>query len=94
MLENENVPITEEDATLLALGIHTDTGSLTFEATTPPGRRRPRVLPPHGRQSEGSGRVREPVGATAEQREVIARGMTDVKKMTVEGITVSRVHVE
>ena len=35
MLENENVPITEEDATLLALGIHTDTGSLTFEATTP-----------------------------------------------------------
>jgi tRNA nucleotidyltransferase (CCA-adding enzyme) len=35
MVENENVPITEEDATLLALGIHTDTGSLTFEATTP-----------------------------------------------------------
>jgi tRNA nucleotidyltransferase (CCA-adding enzyme) len=31
MLENENVEITEEDATLLALGVHTDTGSLTYE---------------------------------------------------------------
>ena len=35
MLEAEKVRITEEDATLLALGVHTDTGSLTFEATTP-----------------------------------------------------------
>ena len=35
MLEKENVPISEEDATLLGLGIHADTGSLTFEATTP-----------------------------------------------------------
>ena len=35
MLEKEKVKITEEDATLLGLGIHTDTGSLTYEATTP-----------------------------------------------------------
>ena len=35
MLQAEHVNISAEDATLLALGIHTDTGSLTFEATTP-----------------------------------------------------------
>ena len=33
-------PISEEDATLLGLGIQADTGSLTFEATTPRTRRR------------------------------------------------------
>jgi len=93
MLENENVPITEEDATLLALGIHTDTGSLTFEATTP---RDADALAYCLRMGASQKVLAEYVNPslTAEQREVIARGMTDVKKTTVEGITVSRVHVE
>ena len=93
MLENENVPITEEDATLLALGIHTDTGSLTFEATTP---RDADALAYCLRMGASQKVLAEYVNPslTAEQREVIARGMTDVVKTTVEGITVSRVHVE
>ena len=34
ILQNEEIPITEVEATLFALGIHTDTGSLTFDRTT------------------------------------------------------------
>jgi tRNA nucleotidyltransferase (CCA-adding enzyme) len=115
MLENENVPITEEDATLLALGIHTDTGSLTFEATTPRDANGEFVyfyfrtgnwtddvfclctaLAYCLRMGASQKVLAEYVNPslTADQREVIARGMTDVVKVVSQGITVSRVHVE
>ena len=115
MLENENVPITEEDATLLALGIHTDTGSLTFEATTPRDANGELVyfyfrtgnwtddvfclftaLAYCLRMGASQKVLAEYVNPslTADQREVIARGMTDVVKVVSQGITVSRVHVE
>ena len=93
MLQNEDVPITEEDATLLGLGIHTDTGSLTFEATTPRDAKALAYCLERGASQKVLAEYVNP-NLTADQREVIAKGMSDVRSRVVEGLTVSCVHVE
>ena len=93
MLEKENVPITEEDATLLGLGIHADTGSLTFEATTPRDAKALAYCLEKGASQKVLAEYCNP-SLTAEQRDVIARGMRDAVSVSAEGLTVSRVHVE
>ena len=93
MLEKENVPITEEDATLLGLGIHADTGSLTFEATTPRDAKALAYCLEKGASQKVLAEYCNP-SLTPEQRDVIAKGMRDVKSVRAEGLTLSRVHVE
>ena len=93
MLDKENVPITEEDATLLGLGIHADTGSLTFEATTPRDAKALAYCLEKGASQKVLAEYCNP-SLTAEQRDVIARGMRDAVSVVSEGLTVSRVHVE
>ena len=92
MLEAESVKITEEDATLLALGIHADTGSLTFEATTPRDASALAYCLERGASQKVLAEYVNP-NLTSDQRDVIARGMRDVRKVDAEGITVSCVHV-
>ena len=92
MLEKENVPISEEDATLLGLGIHADTGSLTFEATTPRDAKVPYRLE-KGASQKVLAEYCNP-SLTAEQRDVIRQGMREAKSVRAEGLTISRVHVE
>ena len=93
MLEKENVPISEEDATLLGLGIHADTGSLTFEATTPRDAKALAYCLEKGASQKVLAEYCNP-SLTAEQRDVIAKGMRLVKSVRAEGLVVSRVHVE
>ena len=93
MLEKEDVPITEEDATLLGLGIHADTGSLTFEATTPRDAKALAYCLEKGASQKVLAEYCNP-SLTAEQRDVIAKGMRLVKSVRAEGLVVSRVHVE
>ena len=93
MLEKENVPITEEDATLLGLGIHADTGSLTFEATTPRDAKALAYCLAKGASQKVIAEYSNP-SLTPEQREVIAKSMRDAVSVTVEGLIVSSVHVE
>ena len=93
MLEKENVPISEEDATLLGLGIHADTGSLTFEATTPRDAKALAYCLEKGASQKVLAEYCNP-SLTAEQRDVIAKGMREAKSVRAEGLTISRVHVE
>ena len=93
MLEAEKVRITEEDATLLALGVHTDTGSLTFEATTPRDAKALAYCLGQGASQKVLAEYVNP-NLTADQREVIAKGMQNVRSDGAEGLTISRVHVE
>lgn len=87
------MPITEEDATLLGLGIHADTGSLTFENTTPRDAKALAYCLEKGASQKVLAEYCNP-SLTADQRDVIARGMKDVVSTTAEGLTISRVHVE
>ena len=93
MLQKENVPITEEDATLLGLGIHADTGSLTFEATTPRDAKALAYCLEKGASQKVLAEYCNP-SLTSEQRDVIAKGMRDVVSINIQGLTISRVHVE
>ena len=87
------MPITEEDATLLGLGIHADTGSLTFENTTPRDAKALAYCLEKGASQKVLAEYCNP-SLTADQRDVIARGMRDVVSTTAEGLTISRAHVE
>lgn len=68
-------------------------GSLTFEATTPRDASALAYCLDQGASQKVLAEYVNP-SLTREQRDVIAKGMRDVKKTKVEGITVSRVHVE
>lgn len=91
-LRSANLPVDALEATLFALGIHSDTGSLTFAGTTPRDAHalawlleRGAVLPVLQRYLEG--------GLTRGQREVLARALGAAKHHRVGGGDVAIVEV-
>jgi len=89
-LRTAGIPPTEAEATLLALGIHTDTGSLCFDNTTPRdakalgwvlerGASQPAIAE-HARQS-----------LSGEQQIALKQALINIDSVVVHGVTVSTV---
>jgi len=89
-LRSESIELTEVEATLLALGIHADTGSLCFDSTTP---RDATALAWCLEQGASQTAIAEHAHTylSREQQNVLTQALINVNSTTVHGITLSTV---
>jgi len=90
LLQKNQINITPIEATVMALGIHVDTGSLTFELTTP---RDCYALAWLMEQGANIGVIAEYVEPTLtpELQELLTVALTNLQKITVHGHTIAYV---
>jgi nanoRNase/pAp phosphatase (c-di-AMP/oligoRNAs hydrolase) len=90
MKAEHNVHVTEAESTLLALGIHADTGSLTFDSTTP---RDAMALAWCLSQGASQTAIAEHAhnSLSAEQQGVLTQALINANSTVVHGVTVSTV---
>jgi len=89
-IQNSQLSLTEIEATLLALGIHADTGSLCFDSTTP---RDALALAWVMQQGASQTAIAEHVHAKLswEQQEVLTQALLNLNSTKVHGVTISTV---
>ncbi len=89
-LQQQQVSLTEAEATLLALGIHADTGNLCFDNTTP---RDAYALAWCLSQGASQTAIAEHVNSplSPEQQSVLTRALLHVNTTVVNGVTISTV---
>jgi nanoRNase/pAp phosphatase (c-di-AMP/oligoRNAs hydrolase) len=89
-LRNAQVPLTEAEATLLALGIHADTGSLRFDSTTA---RDAKALAWVMEQGASQTAIAEHAKSSLseEQQGVLTQALLNTNSSVVHGVTVSTV---
>jgi len=89
-LREEEMELSEAEATLLALGIHADTGSLCFDSTTP---RDAKALAWCLEQGASQTAIAEHAHThlSREQQSVLTQALINVNSTTVHGITLSTV---
>ena len=89
-LQQAGLELTEAEATLLALGIHADTGSLCFDSTTP---RDAMALAWVMQQGASQAAIAEHVqtSLSAEQQGVLTQALMNANSTVVHGVTVSTV---
>ena len=87
---SENIELTEAEATLLALGIHADTGSLCFDSTTP---RDASALAWCLVQGASQAAIAEHAQSSLspEQQGVLTQALVNTNSTIVHGVTVSTV---
>ncbi|WP_461831617.1 CBS domain-containing protein [Aquifex sp.] len=87
-LMNKNIPLTPEEATLLAFGIYEDTGNLTYEGTTPRDAKALAWLLERGTNLR---KVREVVMETytQEQIEAVSKIVSSIEKLFLNGKRIS-----
>jgi nanoRNase/pAp phosphatase (c-di-AMP/oligoRNAs hydrolase) len=90
LMKAENVHVTEAESTLLALGIHADTGSLTFDSTTP---RDAMALAWCLGQGASQTAIAEHAhnSLSSEQQGVLTQALINANSTVVHGVTVSTV---
>jgi nanoRNase/pAp phosphatase (c-di-AMP/oligoRNAs hydrolase) len=90
LMQAENVQVTEAESTLLALGIHADTGSLTFDSTTP---RDAMALAWCLGQGASQTAIAEHAhnSLSSEQQGVLTQALINANSTVVHGVTVSTV---
>ena len=89
-LKGEGIELSEVEATLLALGIHADTGSLCFDSTTP---RDAMALAWCLGQGASQTAIAEHAQThlSREQQNVLTQALVNVNSTTIHGITLSTV---
>ncbi|GMH81858.1 hypothetical protein TrVE_jg5384 [Triparma verrucosa] len=89
-LRKERVDVTPPEATLLALGIHADTGSLCFDSTTP---RDATALAWAMRNGASQAAIAEHAHSTlsTEQQLVLTQSLAQINTTHVDGVSVSTV---
>lgn len=89
-LKANNMELTEAEATLLALGIHADTGSLCYDSTTP---RDALALAWVMEQGASQAAIAEHVqtSLSTEQQGVLTQALINTNSTVVHGVTVSTV---
>ncbi|GMH79887.1 hypothetical protein TrST_g10337 [Triparma strigata] len=89
-LRKERVDVTPPEATLLALGIHADTGSLCFDSTTP---RDATALAWAMRNGASQAAIAEHAHSTlsTEQQLVLTQSLAQINTTRVDGVSVSTV---
>jgi len=89
-LQEAQIDLTEAEATLLALGIHADTGSLCYDSTTP---RDAKALAWTMEQGASQTAIAEHVqtSLSPEQQGVLTQALINTNSTVVHGVTVSTV---
>ena len=89
-LQKADVALTEAEATLLALGIHADTGSLCFDSTTPRDAAALAWCLSQGASQAAIAEHAHPF-LSAEQQGVLTQALVNVNSTVVNGVTLSTV---
>jgi tRNA nucleotidyltransferase (CCA-adding enzyme) len=87
-LQQEDIPITPFEATAMALGIHVDTGSLTFEQTTPRDAKALAWLMEKGANIRIIAEYAEPSLSPQLQR-LLTQALEKLEKITVQGYKIA-----
>ena len=90
LLQEQNVTLTPFEATAMALGIHVDTGSLTFEQTTSRDARAIAWLMEQGANVSIIAEYNEP-GLSNELQDLFKYALNNLKQTSVHGYTVATV---
>jgi tRNA nucleotidyltransferase (CCA-adding enzyme) len=93
LLQQQQIALTPFEATALALGIHVDTGSLTFEQTTPRDAKAIAYLMERGANVGMIAEYNEP-GLSARLQDLFREALNRLHRYTVRGYTVASVLLE
>jgi len=89
-LKTNGVDLTEAEATVLALGIHSDTGSLVYDSTTPKDARMLGWVLEMGASQTAIAEHATPT-LSDEQQGVLTQALISMNSTTVHGVTISTV---
>ncbi|MEO0925984.1 MAG: CBS domain-containing protein [Cyanobacteria bacterium J06643_13] len=90
LLQNQDISLTPFEATAMALGIHVDTGSLTFEQTTPRDARAIAWLMEQSANLSIVAEYNEP-GLNNQLQELFKKALNNLQRVKVQGYTVASV---
>ncbi|MGL5079701.1 MAG: CBS domain-containing protein, partial [Waterburya sp.] len=90
LLQQQNITLTTFEATAMALGIHVDTGSLTFDQTTPRDARAIAWLMEMGANVSIISEYVEP-GLSTQLQDLLKEALDNLQRTTVQGYTVASV---
>ncbi len=90
LLQQQQIPLTPFEATAMALGIHVDTGSLTFDGTTSRDARAIAYLMEQGANVAIIAEYNEP-GLSARLQDLFKDALDNLQRTTVRGYTVASV---
>ncbi|RMF20746.1 MAG: CBS domain-containing protein, partial [Cyanobacteria bacterium J083] len=93
LLQAANIKLTTWEATAMALGIHVDTGSLTFEQTTARDARALAWLLEMGAKIKTIAEYVEP-SLSPQLQKLLQQGLESIQKYTVQGYTIGTVWLE
>ena len=89
-IKNKGVELTEAEATILALGIHSDTGSLVYDSTTPKDASMLGWAMEMGASQTAIAEHAKPT-MSGEQQGVLTQALVNINSTTVHGVTISTV---
>lgn len=89
-LKQKNVELSEAEATILALGIHSDTGSLVYDSTTPKDASMLGWAMEMGASQAAIAEHAKPT-LSDEQQGVLTQALVNLNSTTVHGVTISTV---
>eukprot|EP00986_Skeletonema_menzelii_P009930 scaffold4643_cov174-Skeletonema_menzelii.AAC.2 len=89
-LKRKNVDLTEAEATILALGIHSDTGSLIYDSTTPKDASMLGWAMEMGASQAAIAEHAKPT-LSDEQQSVLTQALVNFNTTTVHGVTIATV---
>ncbi|KAL7528920.1 hypothetical protein ACHAXR_004062 [Thalassiosira sp. AJA248-18] len=89
-IKNSGVELTEAEATILALGIHSDTGSLVYDSTTPKDASMLGWAMEMGASQTAIAEHAKPT-LSNEQQGVLTQSLININSTTVHGVTISTV---
>ena len=90
LLQQQNITLTAFEATAMALGIHVDTGSLTFDQTTPRDAKAIAWLMEQGANVALIAEYVEP-GLSTQLQDLLKEALDNLERTTVQGYTVASV---
>lgn len=90
LLQQQNISLTPFEATAMALGIHVDTGSLTFEQTTPRDAKAIATLMEQSANVAIIAEYNEP-GLSNQLQDMFKDALNNLQRTTIQGYTVASV---
>ena len=90
LLQENNITLTASEATAMALGVHVDTGSLTFDQTTPRDAKAIAWLMEQGANISIVSEYVEP-GLSLQLQDLLKEALNKLQKTTIQGYTVASV---
>ena len=93
LLQENNISLTPSEATAMALGVHVDTGSLTFDQTTPRDAKAIAWLMEQGANISIVSEYVEP-GLSPQLQDLLKEALNKLQKTTVRGYSIASVLLE